>query len=161
MQDHAIRQRAKQHATYYEELEHEMSEVPPCPPRIPQARELALIDRYRALFPDAFVDRRMVLPQPFALEGIAVWVGWLPLIEDFLEKLSKFPDAIVVQIKEKFGALTIYVGDPHNRDEVQELTRLVREASVHVCEYCGQPGTNGRMRNIGWFKTLCDACRAR
>jgi len=105
------------------------------------------------------VDRRREMPRPFGEFGIDVFVGWLPLVEGVLEKLSGYDDVIVVQIKEKFGALTIYVGDPRSRDEVHAITTAARQESVRICEFCGKPGQNLRGSD-GWFKTMCATCRA-
>jgi hypothetical protein len=160
----ALRHRAYAHPSYREELagaleaQRQSGSLSP-PWRIPFERELVIIDRYPAMFPDAFVDRRKFMPRPFGEEGISVFSGWLPIVEAFLAKLSGYPDAIVVQIKEKFGALTIYVGDPQSRDEVRELAEAARRESVKTCEFCGAPGRNARMRDSDWLKTMCEACR--
>lgn len=155
----AFRRRSYAQATYYEELQEATKQVP-LPWRIPPQKELQIIDRHRVMFPDAFVDRRREIPRPFGESGIAVFAGWLSLVEETLDRLAKFGGIIIVQIKEKFGALIIHVGDPLSRDEVREVVRDAQVRSVRTCEFCGQPGSNQRMRD-GWFKTMCEVCRAR
>jgi len=155
----AFRRRSYAQATYYEELQ-EAVQREPTPWKIPPLKEMQIIERYRAMFPDAFMDRRKEMPRPAGEFGIEVFAGWLPIVEAMLEKLAGFGDIVIVQIKEKFGALTVYVGDPQSRDEVQAILRDARQLSVATCEFCGQPGKNQRMRD-GWFKTMCDSCRAK
>ena len=155
----AFRRRSYAQPTYYEELQHAVQLEHPSW-RIPPARELVIIDRYREMFPDAFIDRRKEMVQPFGDEGIGVFAGWLPLVEEALGKLAGLGGIVVTQIKEKFGALTIHVGDPMSRDEARAIIEDARQASLFICEFCGQPGKSQRMAS-GWFKTMCESCRAR
>lgn len=59
----------------------------------------------------------------------------------------------VLQIKEKFGGLRIYVSQ-----ETPESLALIKDAEQRAsktCEYCGKPG---ELVNNGWAKTLCPTC---
>ena len=88
--------------------------------------------------------------------------GWYPIIEDLAEKINEIverdnlEDFCVVQVKEKFGSLTIYC-----RAETDEIHSLINEAerkSTSTCEICGAPGS---MITKGWISVLCDDCRSR
>ncbi len=57
----------------------------------------------------------------------------------------------ILQVKEKFGGLRIYVNDAD--DNIRLFIETAQLASSRTCEVCGQPGT---MREGGWIKTLCD-----
>ncbi len=155
----SFRGRVYAQPTYYEELQ-KAAERAPLPWRIAPEKELQIIDRYRAMFPDAFVDRRKEMTRAFGDDGIGVFAGWLLLVEATLARLSEFGGIVIAQIKEKFGALTIHVGDPQSREEVRGVIAEAQEASVKICEFCGAPGRNLRQPD-GWFKTMCEACRAR
>lgn len=87
--------------------------------------------------------------------------GWKPLLERLHGDVSAFvPDYQVEQVKEKFGALRIYLRYPDDvnfpAENVHELLRAAEEESQRVCENCGQPGET---QGPGWLKTLCPACR--
>jgi hypothetical protein len=52
----------------------------------------------------------------------------------------------IYQIKEKYGTLRFYADG--NMDDIEIRSEC-------VCEECGRPG---KLRNTGWWKTLCDKC---
>lgn len=78
--------------------------------------------------------------------------GWLGLIKELIEEAIKLGwDRQVCQIKEKFGGLRFYInGAP---DEVHKLIREAENRSYEICEVCGELG---ELRQVGWYKTLCD-----
>jgi len=86
--------------------------------------------------------------------------GWLPLIEPILKKANEL-DATVMQVKEKFGSLRVYVEPGYcdcdelycDCDELEEMIDSAEMASCTMCEMCGKSGI--RMRRAGWYKTLC------
>ncbi len=60
----------------------------------------------------------------------------------------------VAQIKEKFGALRIYINNTN--EEIEKLVRKAESASAKTCEYCGK---EGKQNGSGyWLKTLCVSC---
>lgn len=61
----------------------------------------------------------------------------------------------VAQVKEKFGGLRFYTygGD----DYVRGMIRFAESMSFVTCEVCGKAGKLG---GKGWFRTLCEPCRA-
>lgn len=58
---------------------------------------------------------------------------------------------IIVQVKEKFGTLRVYV-DNSNRRTSAAISFAVRLSS-RTCETCGQPG---KLDGEGWLRTLCE-----
>jgi len=84
--------------------------------------------------------------------------GWRPIIQEALEKINEMnPNTEILQIKEKFGGLRLYVGHIDGSDSM-EIEKIVRHAEKEcglTCEYCG---CTGRWRKLNWQKTLCDLC---
>ena len=64
-------------------------------------------------------------------------------------------EVTVSQVKEKFGGLRFYTygGD----DYVRGLITFAESMSYKTCECCGLPG---KLNREGWWRTLCDTCRA-
>lgn len=85
--------------------------------------------------------------------------GWYPLIHELLNKIQDIADRDgidlqVVQIKEKFGSLRVYMN--WETDEVSNLIEAYERKSVTICEVCGKPGELKRDR--GWYSTTCAVC---
>ena len=57
----------------------------------------------------------------------------------------------VLQVKEKFGGLRVYVNGV--TDAVRQRIGTAAHESFHTCEVCGLPG---KLREDGLIKTLCD-----
>jgi hypothetical protein len=86
--------------------------------------------------------------------------GWYTLLENFKEDLLTLIDEEqydfdieVVQVKEKFGGLRIYLSS-----SVEAIDNLIDEyvdVAYHTCELCGEKGKL-RMLDDGWMATLCD-----
>lgn len=106
---------------------------------------------------------------PIAHRGIECGEGWYPIIEDMaawlegeasaLKAAGKRPP-VIVQVKEKFGTLTVHVGGfPVKRyfSELRPRLDAAIERSKTVCEICGASGT---FREDGWARTRCDKCEA-
>lgn len=101
-----------------------------------------------------FLDKWKLNPEC----GASVGDGWLPLLEDLMEKLTKefdFKPEQCCQIKEKFGGLRFYI------DNATANQRIViddaEDASWHICETCG---TRGKVKteDSGWSRVLCEKC---
>lgn len=99
--------------------------------------------------------------------GIQTEDGWYDLIDQALSyansNISEDSIAYVFQIKEKFGALRIYIIDAPKTFDYTVLDRLERE-SLSVCEKCGSiEGVNLTTTNpqggVGDLQTLCTDCR--
>ena len=88
--------------------------------------------------------------------GFYVGKGWRPVVEKALEQMVAAGwDKELLQVKEKFGGLRIYVG--HASDKIYEIIANATAACSKLCENCGEPGTLG---GTHWVVTLCDKCRA-
>lgn len=92
------------------------------------------------------------------LEGreIGVGVGWHSIVERLVADLAQM-DAHVVQIKEKFGGLRVYLAEDNPVWEAR-VEQAVLEAST-TCEICGVQGehvTLGNGPGSFWIKTLCE-----
>jgi hypothetical protein len=61
----------------------------------------------------------------------------------------------ILQVKEKFGGLRIYVNDAN--DAIRQCIEVAQQESFRTCEDCGQPG---ELREDGRIKALCDEHRS-
>ena len=78
--------------------------------------------------------------------------GWLGLVEEMIIELkSSGFDGEILQIKEKFGTLRVYLSEIH--EEADAIVRRAEHKSAHICESCGKPG---ELRGPRWFTTLCE-----
>jgi hypothetical protein len=59
-------------------------------------------------------------------------------------------DVMIMQVKEKFGALRFYVDEAET--ELYDLIDAAEKASETTCETCGEPG---KIVTTGWFKATC------
>jgi hypothetical protein len=95
--------------------------------------------------------------EPLARWGIEIHAGWRSIMERLLERLeaaiaAQPPDQRdrfrIVQIKEKFGRLTVYLASEATH-EMGAALREAEEASIVTCEICGVPGRLAE-RNAWW-----------
>lgn len=66
---------------------------------------------------------------------------------------------VIVQYKEKFGALRVYFDCTHEGvgSDVRTLVEAACSKSVSTCSGCGAPGQS--MRNDGFYvRNFCDQC---
>jgi hypothetical protein len=78
--------------------------------------------------------------------------GWRPIVQAAVDAIAK-KNGHILQIKEKFGGLRIYVhaGD---FDAIDDIVRTAERQCAITCETCGKPGS---LRNLnGWLKTACN-----
>ncbi len=98
---------------------------------------------------------RLASQYPFAVPrlGFDVGNGWVPILEELCEKLSKIvpEDFKFVQVKEKFAELRVYTNT--HRKEFEDLIYEAVLKSQKTCEVCGKEGKQATSR--GWIKTLC------
>ena len=103
--------------------------------------------------------------EPYDAYGCECADGWYEVIRGFctdvtnLYKEKGLPVGItVMQIKEKFGLIRIYVNvdDPEMYPVVNKIISKWEEVSARTCELCGADGTI-RKKN-GWLQTSCDKC---
>lgn len=98
------------------------------------------------------------LPMQF---GIQCGDGWYCLIDRLLRNVQVHADQggvqpIVLQIKEKLGALRVYWRPAD--DVVRGMTRLAENLSESTCEVCGHPGALVA-NEYGGRRTRCEAHR--
>ena len=76
--------------------------------------------------------------------------GWTSILEKLDEKIADiagedYPKVKVLQVKEKFGSLRVYMDLIElPKDKWQQVNQVIGEAekeSLKTCEKCGQPGT--------------------
>jgi formylmethanofuran dehydrogenase subunit E len=84
--------------------------------------------------------------------------GWYSLIEELLDKIQaivdktpEIKDLEVLQIKEKYASLRVYLS--YETDEISDLIEEYTKKSTITCEVCGEPGSVREDRH--WYKTLC------
>ena len=91
--------------------------------------------------------------------------GWAGLLNPILHKIEKYnedkkeddPGRIeVLQVKEKYGGLRIYLSAPQ---EFHDMVEKAEADSYHICMYCGSPSHVGQVTS-GWITTLCKDCAA-
>lgn len=87
---------------------------------------------------------------PYQLWGIQCGKGWESLVQPLLAMAAE-QGAEVLQVKEKFGGLRIYVDG--GNEKLQAAIEEAEKKSYRTCEECGQSGTT---REGGWLRTLCD-----
>jgi len=120
--------------------------------------ELKLANKFPELFRDLDGDPQKTLMN----YGCDIGDGWYKLLEECCQKLvdSKC-DVILVQVKEKFAILTIYIHARIEGKEIPEeafqICRDAAKASQTICEHCGAPGYIRRDSRF-WIKTLCNEC---
>lgn len=100
------------------------------------------------------------LKTPYELFGVECGKGWESLYQPILDKVEeinkKDPDnpIEILQIKEKFGQLMIYLS--RYTPELTEMCMDASEKSNHICEECGKPA-EPRTCDY-WIYQLCDEC---
>ena len=87
--------------------------------------------------------------------------GWYNLINETLQKITKLSEEIsILQIQEKFGALTIYTKnlklDNSNYMKILDVIHIAETKSKTICENCGKPASITSYH--GWLKTVCNPC---
>ena len=117
-----------------------------------------LCEKYPVLF-----AQRNGSPQETAMcWGFDCGDGWYDLINFLCGHIQNHivygrggdaPQVVVMQVKEKFGALRFYIdgGDEY----IIGLITMAESMSMRICEICGN---KGKIRNDGWITTRCDSC---
>ncbi len=107
----------------------------------------SIYEDFKAKYPQCFDDGRLI--------GFGCGDGWRPLLELAFDKLSLF-GVKVVQVKEKFGGLRIYLDKDHG-EKAEAIVMKAEEESLKTCEECGTK--EGVTTEGAWRKTLCPKCR--
>jgi hypothetical protein len=92
----------------------------------------------------------------------AVGPGWRQLLEHTHEQIrAVLPGYRLLDLKEKFGGLRVYVDRPTSSGDVlRTLIASAETVAERTCEFCGAPG---RIRTRddqqgGWRKAVCGTC---
>jgi hypothetical protein len=70
--------------------------------------------------------------------------------EEAMKKFERIPS--IIQIKEKFGLLTVYINNINK--EHKALIDFAERLSSKTCEFCGT-SKDVKLTSVGWIKTLC------
>lgn len=101
---------------------------------------------------------------PLGERGIEVGDGWFELLAKSFGDIERAAQssgvdaAHLVQVKEKFGLLRIYVQGP-SHDAIDDVLQRAEQASTVICEACGRNGN--LVSDIGWLRVRCHPCRDR
>jgi hypothetical protein len=100
--------------------------------------------------------------QPLARWGIEINAGWRPILERLLGRLEALIGAQpmdardrfrVLQIKEKFGRLTVYLAN--STPDMDVAIQEAADESTRTCEVCGAAGEL-KERDY-WWSPRCEA----
>lgn len=115
-------------------------------------------------------------PELFKFKGTTNWPinygidtepGWDNLVTELCYKLEPVIKSLpeenrkqigVVQIKEKFGGLRVYLH--YGTQEMQTLINDAVDKSFTICEMCGNPGKLITTKRK-WLLTYCNNCNER
>jgi hypothetical protein len=93
---------------------------------------------------------------------ISCYKGWYSIVNnvctviDQHSKNKNKQQIKILQIKEKFGLITIYV---QNADEyIQAIIDFAKIMSGDTCEYCGEQAEMNKLKT-GWIKIICKKCK--
>ena len=105
--------------------------------------------KFKEKYPDLILDEN---DNQFISFGCGM--GWGDIIDTMLKRLQ--PHGVkIIQLKEKFGYLRVYLNKDNK--ETDEIVRIAELDSSKTCEYCGS--TEGVSTEGSWLKTLCRHCR--
>lgn len=87
--------------------------------------------------------------------------GWADVVEKTLVQLVEIPELKIIQIKEKFGGLRLYISNPDGPEEDWRKAAWHVEQAEYVCWFvCQDCGTTKDVSTSGgWRRTLCSGCR--
>jgi len=118
-----------------------------------------LLERYPVLYREAWVTPSNTASR-FACDGFDVGGGWFRIVDALSAKLARDKALHVVQLKEKYGRLTVYFerdeGVPVDRRLDAMLDVALDKAgdrSTRTCEVCGGRGTREKRGH-----TVCVRC---
>jgi hypothetical protein len=107
-----------------------------------------------------------IFREGFYIEHGDGWANILDAVFGSMNMWARYVDGVkittldfvqVVQIKEKFGGLRLYVNiaegaTPQQAGEIHGAIHVGEYLSAKTCERCGAPGT---LHGDGWLSTLC------
>lgn len=89
--------------------------------------------------------------------------GWWQIVLDMAKKLDDLrqEDASIriVQIKEKFGLLRVYLDSEEKYDDAYAIVQDAEKLSAKTCEFCGsKENVYTDPTHYVWIKTYCAKC---
>jgi len=114
--------------------------------------EKEIMDKYKR-----FIHPEKPMTECLMCFGFECGEGWFPILDLAFHEMNKLelPKGFeIIQVKEKYGTLRIYVNN-----YTDEIDRIIEEAEKNAevtCELCSARGMLHR-RN-GWLRTLCPTC---
>lgn len=105
-------------------------------------------------YPNLFKGMTRPLTESLMAFGIECGDGWYNILDELFSELNKH-DVQLMQVKEKFGGLRVYLNG--GSDEVYNLIDKAEEKSFKTCESCGNPGKNQEINY--WLYTVCEECK--
>lgn len=96
--------------------------------------------------------------------GFTCGLGWYPVLERMFEGMEdvRKEDSLgklkVIQVKEKFGGLRVYMRGGNSR--IRDLIEQAEYECYYTCEACGGPSEGVRNQG-GCYTNLCDLCIAK
>jgi len=124
-------------------------------------------DAFAAKYPKLFVKRGK--PMSSMNGGLGLGKGWYSLFEEACQLLESYrdrcPDIHLLQVKEKFARLTVYVGFVDASielcREIYDALETICDKSEQTCENCGstEKVTKGAPNGY-WLRSLCESCHA-
>jgi len=100
---------------------------------------------YKDKYPDVFKQR---------MASFGCGEGWRGLVDRLVQKAFD-ENFCILQVKEKFGLLRIYV--TLYTEELSAFIQDLENESSKICEECGS--TDGVTTMGDWLKTYCKKCR--
>ena len=94
-------------------------------------------------YPQIFADRHASMQTTCMCWGFSCGDGWFQLIDTLCANLQRMtdedgaPQIIAVQVKEKFGVLTVSIND--RSDDVLAIFDKYARRSAAICIVCGKP----------------------
>jgi uncharacterized protein with HEPN domain len=123
---------------------------------------LALLEKCPVLYREAWAAPTSPASR-LAAGGFEIGDGWFGIVDRLSARLAKDTALHVVQMKEKYGRLKVYVdrdeGAPRDPRLDAELKAAIGEAgdeSERTCEVCGEPGTHEERHR--WWSVRCGPC---
>ena len=107
---------------------------------------------FRAQFPR--LHREIVRGSPWSIEGANIGRGWKPLLERVFTIAEDNPEIKVLQVKEKWASLRIYLRKVDDGSELARVLKEVKAGSHSMCEACGKFGEIACVKP-DFVKTVC------
>lgn len=115
----------------------------------------ALEEKLLANYPKLFSEDRNDPTKNLMCFGMECGDGWYEILDRAFEKMYALPEIpVLMQVKEKFGTLRIYLAG--YSDDAEKIVDEAETASEITCEECGAPG---KINKNGWMSVRCDKHR--